>query len=78
MIYTHVLNKGGRGVQSPLDASFMAGPPSPSAPVGGAGAMSASNDSLRPMHRSSSDYNSPEHVASEGIMPHPAMRRRRG
>ena len=78
MIYTHVLNGGGRGVQSPLDAGFLAGPACPSAPVGGAGAMSASSDRLRSMHQSSSDVNPPEHAASEDIVPHPAMRRRRG
>ena len=78
MIYTHVLNGGGRGVQSPLDAGFLAGPACPSAPVGGAGAMSASSDRLRSMHQSSSDDNPPEHVASEDIVTHPAMRRRRG
>ena len=27
MIYTHVLNKGGRGVKSPLDAGFAGQPP---------------------------------------------------
>jgi integrase len=27
MIYTHVLNKGGRGVKSPLDSSGAAQPP---------------------------------------------------
>ena len=78
LIYTHVLNRGGRGVQSPLDAGFLAGPAGPSAPVGGAGAMSASSDRWRSMHQSSSDDNPPEHVASEDIVTHPAMRRRRG
>ncbi len=78
MIYTHVLNRGGRGVQSPLDAGFLAGPACPSAPVAVTGAMSASSDRLRSMHQSSSDVNPHEHVASEDIVPHPAMRRRRG
>ncbi|MBI3044337.1 MAG: hypothetical protein HYY78_16060 [Betaproteobacteria bacterium] len=27
MIYTHVLNKGGRGVKSPLDSGAVAGQP---------------------------------------------------
>ena len=27
MIYTHVLNKGGRGVKSPLDSGGAGGPP---------------------------------------------------
>jgi integron integrase len=32
MIYTHVLNRGGRGVISPFDASLMLGPATPSLP----------------------------------------------
>ena len=29
MIYTHVLNRGGRGVLSPLDSSGLLSPPEP-------------------------------------------------
>jgi hypothetical protein len=35
MIYTHVLNKGGRGVRSPLDAGSLDSPDRAGQPVAG-------------------------------------------
>ena len=78
MIYTHVLNKGGRGVQSPLDTGFSARPsPDQLDLVPGPGAMSASGDRLRNEHREPATKNSPEHISSEDITSISAMRRRR-
>ncbi|MBI4957000.1 MAG: integron integrase [Myxococcales bacterium] len=40
MIYTHVLNRGGRGVRSPLDTALAAPPPAPPATEGNPGRRS--------------------------------------
>lgn len=69
MIYTHVLNKGGRGVQSPLDANFMVRPSSPADTARRTGARPPSDDRLHSTHGPPIDPNSREHVASEDITP---------
>ena len=78
MIYTHVLNKGGRGVQSPLDTGFAARRFTDQldrVPV--PGAMSPPGDRLRNEHREPATENSPEHISPKDITPISAMRRRR-
>lgn len=77
MIYTHVLNTGSRGVQSPLDVGF---PESTTvrqpSPPDSAGARLASRDSLRNEHRSPAARHSTEPISSTEVAPNSAMRHR--
>jgi len=78
MIYTHVLNRGGRGVQSPLEAGFV----SPLAPehsllIPIPGATSSSGDRLRYERGHSTTGDSPQHTPAADITSLPATRRRR-
>ena len=78
MIYTHVLNKGGRGVQSPLDTGFAGRLPAGQIDLGsGVGAMSAVSDRLRNQSLGRPTDNSAEHIPLEEVASIPAMRRRR-